>query len=223
MKKSIVLLTALVISSSLSLAACGKKEETPTEKPEPSAEIVKPEVETKAKNPKLEYQESVATQLQDLNNQIVKLQAEIQQAEAARQEKLNQKIADLVKKMELRAQLNAELEREMSSFLAEIQKQPQFSSQLNSLIEQQLIVQEKLDKLKTADKTNWQQAKQEVDTAIAALKAKYSEVKALAKSNSKLVVDQTPKSNQEPLIEEKNQQELDSKAKPETEVNQPQQ
>ena len=75
--------------------------------------------------------------------------------------------------MQLRSQLNDELENDMGELLQQLQQQSEPDVQLNNLLQKQTLVQQKIEALLVADEPTWEQTKFEVEEALVTLKQSY--------------------------------------------------
>ena len=190
MKRLALAIAAVAIASSLSLSACGNREQKPAQAPPspeapeqtptqalPSPEAIEPEIPSEKET----YQQQMASELQSLNSQITQLQVQAEQADAAARAQLNEQIAELLKKMQVRAQLNAELDKEMSKLLKQLQTQAKPNKQLGELLQKQKAVQQQFEQLQFASADSWEELKPKIESAIKDLQTSYQQVTAVTK------------------------------------------
>lgn len=192
MKKLVFTITSIALLTSFSLTACSEKEKpsteislTPeaiepieTEELEQTPEQILEETEEIEQTPeqisaRKVYQQQITSELQKLNSQIDQLQTQAGQSEALAKEKLNKRIDELISKIQVRSQLNAELENEMGELFQQLQQESEPNVQLNDLIQKQTLVQQKIEALLIADESTWEQTRFELDEALTNLKQSY--------------------------------------------------
>ncbi len=178
MKRLVLTIAGVALATSVSLTACGKKEQqsaviVPSPEATASKETEKPEPIPEPSSDRELYQQQVTSELQTLNSQIERLQIQVRQSDRLAREKLSKRIDALTKKMQLRSQLNAELENDMSELLQQLKQQSEPDVQLNDLLQKQALVQHKIKALLIADEQTWEETKFEVDETLATLKQSY--------------------------------------------------
>lgn len=187
MKKLITVITTVAIASSISLTACSNLKEEPeniasepvetisepvatTSKPESEAVQQKEETESEVVQQKEKdaYLQQLTFQLQEHNSKIAKLQNQEQQAQVAEREKFNEQVTELIKKLQARSQLNAELDQEMAELLKQLPSPNQPNSQMEQLFQQQEVLRqnlEKIEKTESISNNEWESLKVEIDKA----------------------------------------------------------
>ena len=186
MNKIVLILTSLTI---ISLTSCKTTQKQPNTQPESSSSSTLPaETITQEQLHQREiYQQQLIADIQNLNRELIKLQIQARESEYLAIKQLDANLTEILNKIQQRNQLNAELNKNMGKLTQQLQQQPQPSLHWNDLLQQQVIVGQKLEALLLADERSWEQARSETEDALAHLKQSYE----------KLVTERSPKQTSE--------------------------